>query len=273
MRLILCLESGRIVQFLKDITLSVLQIGQLVGQVRTEGFEYWEDDASVLREDGAVGDEIEETVSARNRIVVVVEFVHVHHPDQQLIVQVALGQKWNGHSGLVVHVEHVQAEILLIQLISIQAVYVFHHQIPDRGLDVEDGALEHLGHQGLWRIDPIVGKFTDLIYPAVHGVLEGHGQHFILIQRLVQCDETELWIEAVFIRIQFAGIGQFNEFSGFLIAGRVQQGVGLRDVANAGQILRQAGRIQSVVAVGGRGAVLRIGAWPGKDGWTGEGIG
>ena len=191
------------VQRIEGILVGQLRIVQHGTQVLTERLRGGEIDTSVRGVDGTAVDmgtvdEVEDTI--RRGILMLVQTVETHQTNQRNALLRTLREESVRRTLHIAGVQNVQAELVGRNLIGRQAIDVLHHQLPQRRLGVQAGALQQLdtntvggGH--------LIGELTDLIHLVVtdHRVLERHSQHLVGGEGGVQRDETQLGVHGILI--------------------------------------------------------------------------
>ena len=199
-------KASTVVKRVVDVLTSCLFRIQFFFKIRTKGLNDRENNSTALLVDGHTGNKVKYPV--REWVIVVVQSVQLHHPNEQCVAQIAIWKERNRNAGLVVHVQHIHVEIFTVQLKGVQCIDVLHHQIPSWHTYIKHRALQKFEDQSLWRSNTVVRKFPNLVRAASSGILESYRKHLILVQRLIQGDVTELWMEFVLILLQLSSIGQ-----------------------------------------------------------------
>ena len=171
-------------------------------QIFTERLRGGEIDSSVVGVDGtAIGgssvNEVEDTV--RSGILLLVQSVQTHQPDQRDTLLGTLREETVGRAFRVTRIENVQAELVSGKLISGKTVNILHHEFPQRRLGVQAGTLQQLDTDTV-RGGHLIGELTHLINMVVTDdrILEGHCQHLVSCQSRIQRDETQFGVHRVF---------------------------------------------------------------------------
>ena len=144
----------------------------------------------------------------RLRLSVDIDAVHAQHLDQELSLERSARDVIEVHTGRGVIVPHPDSEIFRAQSKRLQGVDVLHHQVPQGGgvsifqLHPRHRALQHFENQGPRCRIAILTQCPHLVGLTFQRVLVGDGQHFRIVQRLAQADESE----AVIVRE--LGLGQ-----------------------------------------------------------------
>ena len=112
---------------------------------------------------GCVIQEVKHAIATSNGVVLRGQVVQAHQVQQSDAFHRALSEIAVRRAVGVTVVEDVQHEVLRPDLVGPDVVDVFHHQVPDGHLGVHRGAFQQLGHQYFWRVDALVGEFTDLV--------------------------------------------------------------------------------------------------------------
>ncbi len=258
--LLLGAEKRRVVELLEDVALFFLLRGQLARQSRTKGLQDGQDHPASLAQDCNPLDVVKQSIW--EGVVVAVDMVQIQHLNQQLVLDRRFGQEGNGQARFVVSVQHLQAEILGRKLEGIQAVHVLHHQVPNGRLHIEQGVLQQLQYQRLGRDNTVVGKFADLVGPAVSRVLVGDRKNFILVECGVQGHIAQLRVEGVFVGLKLACVGEFRVFHVGVVAGSRQGGARAGRISDAREALHQFLGIQQVYPVAGQ--------WIGRGPWKND---
>ncbi len=154
MGLLLSTEACTVVKRVVDVLISCLFRVQFFFEVRTKWLNDRENNSTALLVDGHPRNKIKYPI--RERVIVIVQSVQLHHPDEQRIAQISIRKERNRNSRLVVHVQNVHIEIFAVQLEGIQSIDVFHHQIPSWHAYIKHRTLQEFKDQGLWWSDTIV---------------------------------------------------------------------------------------------------------------------
>ena len=202
---------GHGVERVEAIAVGHLVVGQQPSQVLAEGFHIGEEHTSRggLDDTALEGGRVE-PVEHSVGIVVALGGVHAVQPEhlyEGLALLRSFGEEADAHASLATLVEDVEPEVFPAYLTAFQEVDIFHHQAPQRAVGVGGGAFEEFHHQGGGVVHSVGGQFAHLIHRGVahHLILEGHGQHLVVGQRLVEGDEAQLPVEGVLVGGQQAG--------------------------------------------------------------------
>ena len=60
-------------------------------------------------------------ISHLERVIVIVQSVQLHHPNEQCIAQISIWKERNWYTCLIIHVQHVHVEVFTIQLKAFKA--------------------------------------------------------------------------------------------------------------------------------------------------------
>ena len=187
-----------------------------LGQVATERLGPWQEHKTLvgLNVTGSGRrpvDIVEQTI--RILVLALVQTVEAEQLDQRHAA--GRGEIPCRNTPVVTGIHDVESEILPAELIGIERIDVLHHQIPKRGIRIQHGRFQQLDNQYLRILNSLIGKFPYLIHGTVsHNlVLIGNRQDLVVVQALVQGDETQLGVQGIFAGIQTPGAFHFLEFA------------------------------------------------------------
>ena len=145
--------------------------------MRAERFDNREINFTVRRINGISLDVIESSIGIR--LVVRIEAVEIHHPDERRAAYCSGRQVIDIRSRGVAHVFDVEFEVARLNLVSAKRIYVLHCQVPHRHFGGNGGAFQQLHIQRFSCRCHIAGKLAHLIGLSAIGVLISHGKHLV----------------------------------------------------------------------------------------------
>ena len=151
---------------------------------------------------------VEHSVAALHVVVFAVQIVQTHQV-QQLGVLDFLAQKGVrefAHTRAVVVIFNLEHKILGVELVGVERINVLHHQVPIGIFGCEVAAFQKFDNQVVGVGNTIAGELTNLVAHAIDGVLEGHGQNLVAVERAVQRNVAQLRVDGVLVAVQFAGV-------------------------------------------------------------------
>ena len=181
---------------------------QSVVQVAAKRLNHRKIDATVGGVHRHTRNKVEIAVTAFNIVVFAVQVVQTHQV-QQLGVLDFLTQKGVRefpHPRFVVVIFNLEHKILSVKLIGIERINVLHHQVPVGIFGCEVAAFQKFDNQVVGVGDAVAGELTNLVTHSIDGVLEGHGQNLVAVERRVQRDVAQLRVDGVLVAVQFAGV-------------------------------------------------------------------
>ena len=186
---------GRVVELVEAVLVGQLAHALLVeprAQIVAEGLGRRQEDAAVVN--GIALHVVELSVGVG--LHVVVHAVQSHDTQQNLALQLLLGQIGEIGAGGVALVLDVQTELLLLDL-SGQIVDVLHHQVPVALQGGVAGVLQGFHEEALVGLRQVGGELAHLEGLTAVGVLEGNGEHLVGLQCLLQRDITQGAVQRV----------------------------------------------------------------------------
>ena len=196
--------SGR-VKFVKAIFLGQGVVVQVTAQVAAERFHHGEIDAPFV--DGVAFHVVEPPVGVG--FVVVVQTIQVHNAQELHVLVLCFGQIGHIHARRVALVLNVELEVFLLRRGGVQAIHVFHHQVPIAHVWRVRGVLQRLDEKGLGVVGQVRGELAHLVGGSAVGVFESDGQHFVRLEREVERHVAECRVHRVFRRGEQACALQF----------------------------------------------------------------
>jgi len=199
----------RIVKRPVGVLVNKLQVLERIGQVAAERLQHRENNPPRGGVDRDPLNIVENSVTVR--ILLLVEFVEVHDVQQDIPLDSSFRDIVDVSPGGIVHIDHVKVEIGAAELVGIEVVDVFHHQVPGGEPGGEVGPLDQLEDQGLRGVDPVGRKLSNLKDLAVNRVVVSHGQNFVVVKGGVEGDVPQSLVKGVFRFGEFAGLFDFLE--------------------------------------------------------------
>ncbi|MCY1517773.1 hypothetical protein D9M68_524710 [compost metagenome] len=101
--------------------------------------------------------------------------------------------QWHFYTGFIINAKDIKFKILPADLVSVNVINIFHHQIPGRQVSLHRLILQQFSiqHFGGCLIEGHIGaKFAYLVFHAIRRIPIGYGQYLIRIKRAVQRNIT-----------------------------------------------------------------------------------
>ena len=131
--------------------------------------------------------------------------VEVKNLNQHRAVDVADFHIVEFRAGFVVVVFDLEVKILAAQLVGVEGIDVFHHQLPIGQFRRKRRTAQQFEYQHLRRID-LRRQFAHFVGLALVGVFVCNSQNLVVLQCRCQRYEAQLRVEGVFVGGQFAGV-------------------------------------------------------------------
>ena len=193
------------VQRVEAVLVGVVVVAEYSPQVLAEGFDIREEHPArrSLYDAASEGRRVE-PVEDSVGVIIALRGVHAVEPedlDQRFALLRAVGEEAYTQPPVGVFIQHIEAEVVPAQLAAPQEVHILHHQPPQGSVGVHRRALEELHNERVRVVHTVGCQLTHLIHRGVadHLVLEGHGQHLVVAQRLVEAYEAQLAVERILV--------------------------------------------------------------------------
>ena len=177
-------RTGGVIQLLKHIFVCQRVISYGLSQMTAERLYDGKVDTPVGCRDCIPFYKIEESVCTD--LVLAVQAVEIHDTQQRGFGNLAFRDVTQIHACRVALISDVQLELFFLHRVSVEAIDIFHHQVPAGGIGRVRCILQQFYEQALSRLFDVGRKFAYLIVFSPEGIFKGYCQYFIRLQCLLE---------------------------------------------------------------------------------------